>query len=81
MRGEEEARWLETVRFQMERMATRARLGMPVQDTAATNETEWTITALPLDFQQGAGDAAWQGWEISPSNRPSLKTVFYLRKP
>ena len=80
LRAEDEARWMEMARFQVERVMTRNTLGLSVADLSATNQAEWTLAMAPADFRQNAGDSSWQRWEISPTNRPSLKTVFYLRK-
>jgi type II secretory pathway pseudopilin PulG len=80
LRAEEEARWLEASRFQMERVLTAAALQAPAGNDLLTNSPEWRITAEPV-AGQGKDGASWQRWDVAPTSNPRQKTTLYLRAP
>ena len=80
VRAENSAQWQEKTRFEIERLVTRVRLGLPTVDNTETGKVEWTVNLVPVPDPSGRASAQWRGWSLYPTNQPNLDTVIYLRR-
>jgi hypothetical protein len=72
-------RSLEESRFIMAQVAVRRWLGAAPDEIVEEGQEGWLLSYEPVEMDDGTNQTVWLEWIVSPTNRPSQSTAFYLK--
>ena len=79
LRTEDRIRSVVESRIRVSQIAARSWMGFSPAEILVDVPNGWEISVMPVEEDDGTNSVMWQEWTISPSNRPSQRTVFYMK--
>ena len=79
IRAHAAVRSLEESRLVMSRIAVRRWLGAAHDEIVEEGQEGWLLSYEPVEMDDGTNQTVWLEWIVSPTNRPSQSTAFYLK--